>query len=69
MADGDLYVAMSPGDEAVGAMYMTRNGLAGLPYLNLLGVKRSTGARASARIWSKFSSGLWRKRTIPICSS
>lgn len=69
MADGDLYVAMSPGDEAVGVMYMTRNGLAGLPYLNLLGVKRSTGARASARIWSKFSSGLWRKRTIPICSS
>ena len=52
MADGDLYVAMSPGDEAVGVMYMTRN-----------------GARASARIWSKFSSGLWRKRTIPICSS
>ena len=40
MADGDLYVAMSPGDEAVGVMYMTRNGLAGLPYLNLLGVKK-----------------------------
>ncbi len=40
MADGDLYVAMSPGTWPWASMSMTRNGLAGLPYLNLLGVKK-----------------------------
>ena len=40
-------------------MYMTRNGLAGLPYLNLLGVKkkyRGQGDRHGSG--QKFSSGL-----------
>ena len=40
MKKGELYIAMSSKDEPVGVMHMTRDGLAGLPYLSLLGVKR-----------------------------
>ena len=40
IAAGCLYVAMSAQDEPVGVMYMTMDGMAGLPYLNLLGVKK-----------------------------
>ena len=40
MNKGELYVAMSSKDEPVGVMHMTRDGLAGLPYLSLLGVKK-----------------------------
>ena len=50
-------------------MYMTRNGLAGLPYLNLLGVKKKYRDQGIGTDLVKISSGLWRKRTIPICSS
>lgn len=41
IAAGGLYVAMSSHDEAIGVMYMTMDGMAGLPYLNLLGVKKN----------------------------
>lgn len=40
MNKGELYVAMSSKNEPVGVMHMTRDGLAGLPYLSLLGVKK-----------------------------
>lgn len=40
IASGCLYVAMSSQDEPVGVMYMTMDGMAGLPYLNLLGVRK-----------------------------
>lgn len=40
MEKGELYIAMSSKDEPVGVMHMTRDGLAGLPYLSLLGVKK-----------------------------
>lgn len=40
MKKGELYIAMSSKDEPVGVMHMTRDGLAGLPYLSLLGVKK-----------------------------
>lgn len=40
MNKGELYIAMSSKDEPVGVMHMTRDGLAGLPYLSLLGVKK-----------------------------
>ena len=37
---GALYVAMSSHDEPIAVMYMTEDGMAGLPYVNLLGVKK-----------------------------
>ena len=40
MNKGELYVAMSSKNEPVGVIHMTRDGLAGLPYLSLLGVKK-----------------------------
>lgn len=40
MNKGELYIAMSSKNEPVGVMHMTRDGLAGLPYLSLLGVKK-----------------------------
>lgn len=41
MNKGELYIAMSSKNEPVGVMHMTRDGLAGLPYLSLLGVKKN----------------------------
>ena len=65
MADGDLYVAMSPGDEAVGVMYMTRNGLAGLPYLNLLGVKKKYRDQGIGTDLVKIFIGVMEEKNYP----
>ena len=65
MADGDLYVAMSPGDEAVCVMYMTRNGLAGLPYLNLLGVKKKYRDQGIGTDLVKIFIGVMEEKNYP----
>ena len=65
MADGDLYVDMSPGDEAVGVMYMTRNGLAGLPYLNLLGVKKKYRGQGIGTDLVKIFIGVMEEKNYP----
>ena len=65
MADGDLYVAMSPEDEAVGVMYMTRNGLAGLPYLNLLGVKKKYRDQGIGTDLVKIFIGVMEEKNYP----
>ncbi|MEM1484544.1 GNAT family N-acetyltransferase [Oscillospiraceae bacterium PP1C4] len=36
---GQLYIALSSKDETIGVLQMTMDGMCGLPYLNLLGVK------------------------------
>lgn len=41
MEKGQLYVAEDSHGQAVGVMHMTMDGMAGLPYLNLLGVRES----------------------------
>lgn len=41
IAKGALYIAEDSKGEPVGAMVMTMDGMAGLPYLNLLGVKKN----------------------------
>ncbi len=38
---GTLYVAMSSQDEAIGAIIMEMDGMCGLPYIHLLGVKKA----------------------------
>lgn len=40
MEQGTLYIAMSSRDEPIGAMVMSMDGMADLPYLHLLGVKK-----------------------------
>ena len=41
ISEGTLYIAMSSKDEPIGAMIMEMNGMCGLPYLHLLGVKKN----------------------------
>lgn len=41
MERGRLYIAMSSKDEPIGAMCMSMDGMAELPYLHLLGVKKN----------------------------
>lgn len=65
MADGDLYVAMSPEDEAVGVMYMTRDGMAGLPYLNLLSVKKKYRGQGIGTDLVKIFIGVMEEKNYP----
>ena len=65
MADGDLYVAMSPEDEAVGVMYMTRDGMAGLPYLNLLSVKKKYRGKGIGTDLVKIFIGVMEEKNYP----
>ena len=65
MADGDLYVAMSPEDEAVGVMYMTRDGMAGLPYLNLLSVKKKYRGKGIGTDLVKIFIGVMEREQYP----
>ena len=65
MADGDLYVAMSPEDEAVGVMYMTLDGMAGLPYLNLLSVKKKYRGKGIGTDLVKIFIGVMEREQYP----
>lgn len=65
MADGDLCVAMSPEDEAVGVMYMTRDGMAGLPYLNLLSVKKKYRGKGIGTDLVKIFIGVMEREQYP----
>lgn len=69
MADGDLYVAMSPGDEAVGVMYMTRNGLARPALSESAGCEKEVpGPGHRHGSGQNFHRGYGGKE-LPICSS
>ena len=41
VAEGNLYVAVNERSEAMGVMYMSMSGCAGLPYIHLLGVGKA----------------------------
>lgn len=65
MADGDLYVARAPGTRPWASMYMTRNGLAGLPYLNLLGVKKKYRGQGIGTDLVKIFIGVMEEKNYP----
>ena len=50
---------------AVGAMYVTRNGLAGLPYLNLLGVKKKYRGQGIGTDLVKIFIGVMEEKNYP----
>ena len=63
--DGNLYAALTPEGEAIGVMYMTEDGLAGLPYLNLLGVKRGWRDRGVGTDLVKIFIGVMEEKGYP----
>ena len=65
MNKGELYVAMSAKGEPVGVMHMTADGLAGLPYLSLLGVKKGYRGMGIGTALVKIFIGVMEAGTAP----
>lgn len=63
--DGNLYAAVTPEGEAIGVMYMSEDGMAGLPYLHLLGVKREYRGRGVGTALVKIFIGVMEEKGYP----
>lgn len=62
---GHVYVALSSKGEAVGIMHMEMDGFAGLPYLNLLGVKKQYRGMGIGRKFLKMYIDICEKSGAP----
>ena len=62
---GDLYIAVTPEGEAVGVMYMTKDGMCGLPDLNLLGVKAAYRGKGIGSSLVKIFIGVMEEQGYP----